>query len=311
MKAILFNQFGGSNVLTQGDVATPKAAKGEVLIKIAFTSVNPVDWKIREGYLQGMLPHQLPIIPGWDAAGQVVELGEGVTKFKLGDNVFSYARLPTVQFGTYAEYIALPAESVALSPKSLSSAEAAGIPLVGLTAYQAIHEVTKLKAGERLLVTGGAGGVGSLAIQIAKAAGAHVTSTASAGNLDYLRGLGADDVIDYQSKDYEVTLKKAAGPGFDVLFDAVGSDTLAHAESLVKPAALGGRVVSIVDAPKTGSFHFVYPNGSQLATLSAMLDNGTLKAPAIAIRNIKEAKAAQEESATHRGRGKVVLKIEF
>ena len=309
MKAILFNQFGGSQVLTQGEVATPKAAKGEVVVKIGYTSVNPVDWKIREGYLQSMLPHQFPIIPGWDAAGQVTEVGEGVTKFKIGDSVFAYTRLPTVQAGTYAEFIALPAENVALSPKSLSTAEAAGIPLVGLTAYQAIHEVTKLRAGERILVTGGAGGVGSLAIQIAKAAGAHVTATASAGNLDYLRGLGADEVLDYQSKDYDASLKKLSGQGFDVLFDAVGGDILARAELLVK--AKGGRVVSIVDTPKTGSFHFVYPNGEQLAKLSTMLDAGTLKAPAITIRNIKEAKAAQEESATHRGRGKVVLKIEF
>lgn len=311
MKAILFSQFGGSHVLTQGEVANPKPAKGEVVIKIAFTSVNPVDWKIREGYLQDMLPHQFPIIPGWDAAGEVTEIGEGVTKFKVGDQVFAYTRLPTVQAGTYAEYIALPAENVAASPKSLSLAEAAGIPLVGLTAYQAIHEVTKVRAGERILVTGGAGGVGSLAIQIAKAAGARVTATASAGNLDYLRSLGADEVVDYQAKDYDALLKKSAGQGFDVLFDAVGGDTLARAEWIVKSKEEGGRVVSIVEAPKTGSFHFVYPNGEQLAKLAVMLDAGTLKTPAITIRNIKEAKAAQEESATHRGRGKVVLKIEF
>lgn len=311
MKAILFSKFGGSDVLTQGEVPTPQAQAGEVLVKIAYTSVNPVDYKIREGYLTGMLPHQFPIIPGWDAAGEVVQVGAGVTNFKVGDQVFAYTRLPTVQNGTYAEYIALPAENVALKPKSLSTSEAAAIPLVGLTAYQALHKVTKLKAGERLLVTGGAGGVGSLAVQIAKAAGAHVTATASRGNLDYLKELGADEVVDYQAKDYEATLNTLAGEGFDVLFDAVGGETQLRALDFIKSEEQGGRVVSIVDTPKRGSFHFVYPNGEELAGLGALLDAGKLKVPAIKIRNVKEAKAAQDESATHRGRGKVVLEMAF
>lgn len=309
MKAIQFSQFGHSDVLSVQEVATPTAGPGEVLVKIEFTSVNPVDWKIREGYLQGMIPHQLPIIPGWDAAGTIVDVGSGVKSFKVGDAVFSYTRLPTIHSGTYAEFIALPEASVALRPKTLGSSEAAAIPLVGLTAYQALHDVVKIRSGERVLITGGAGGVGSLAIQIAKAAGARVTATASRGNLDYLHSLGADEVVDYQAKDYEQNLKSLAGDGFDIVMDAVGGAILTHAETLVNPK--GGRLVSIVDTPKNGSFHFVAPSGAQLAVLANLLDTGKLKIPAITLRNIKDARAAQEESATHRGRGKVVLKVEF
>src|SRR5690606_35960069 len=148
------------------------------------------------GYLKDFLPHEFPIIPGWDAAGVVTALGEGASRFQVGDEVYAYTRLPTVKHGTYAEYIALPEAAVALKPKNITPAAAAGIPLVGLTAWQALFDLASVKSGDTVLVTGGAGGVGSLAIQFAKSVGARVITTASAANHDYLRGLGADVAID-------------------------------------------------------------------------------------------------------------------
>jgi len=178
MNAIIFDTFGSSDVLKIGTSSTPQPKAGEVLIKISHTSVNPVDWKIREGYLQGFLPHALPIIPGWDVAGTIVARGEGAEDFEIGDRVFAYARLPEVKNGTYAEYIALPENYVARLSDDLKNEEAAGIPLVALTAYQALHENVKVQRGDRVLITAGAGVVGSLAIQFAKLAGAVVTTTA-------------------------------------------------------------------------------------------------------------------------------------
>lgn len=308
MKAIAFNKFGKSDVLAIADVTTPTPKKGEVLIKLKYTSVNPVDWKIREGYLQSMLPHVFPIIPGWDAVGEVASVGEGVTSFKAGARVFAYARLPEVHYGTYAEYIALPESYVAEIPQGLSLEEAATVPLVALTAYQALTELLKTTKGDHILITGGSGGVGSFAIQIAKALGATVTTTTSTTNVAYVKELGADHVIDYKKISITEAAKTIAAKGFDKIFDAVGGDSLAEAAKLVKNPM---SVVSIVDTPAQGSFHFVYPNGSQLAQIGKLISSGSIKIPAFAVQSVKNAAKAQDESATHRVRGKVVLKIDF
>lgn len=317
MQAIFFKSFGPSSVLEQSEMPTPTPAKGEVLIRISHTSVNPVDWKIREGYLQQALPHRLPIIPGWDASGEVAAVGEGVTTFKKGDAVFAYTRLPEVHSGTYAEFIAVPATSVAKRPTSLTAAEAAAVPLVALTAFQALTEFAQLKAGQRVLVTAGAGGVGSFAIQIAKAFGGHVTATGGTNNQNYMRELGADAVIDYAKANVRDAALKVASEGFDIVLDAVGGASLKESATLVKT---GGVLVSIVDTPTQALFgdkvvkhgyHFVYPNGSQLATIADLIDAGKIVAPAIAVQSIKTAAAAQDESQARHVRGKVVLAIDF
>lgn len=317
MQAVYFESFGDASVLKIGTQPTPVATAGEVQINIRYTSVNPVDWKIREGYLKDFLPHQLPIIPGWDVAGVVSAIGAGVTGFKVGDEVFAYARLPVVKHGTYAEYIALPASAVALKPSNLDFGPAAAIPLVGLTAWQALFDFSQLKSGETVLITGGAGGVGSLAIQFAKNAGARVITTASKNNHDYLKGLGADVVVDYTNTDVLAAVKSAAPEGVDAAFDCVGADALAEAFQLVK---CGGRLVSIVSTPdealakKLGiksTYHFVAPNGGQLAQISALISAGKIQAPAIYERPITEAAEAQIENAARHTRGKVVLKIKF
>ncbi len=308
MQAIIFEKFGPSTVLRTAETPKPEPRAGEVLIEITHTSVNPVDWKIREGYLQNALPHRFPIIPGWDAAGRIAALGSGVTEFRVGDEVYAYTRLPEVHSGTYAQFIALPAAAVAKKPASLGLAEAAAVPLVALTAYQALHEVAGIKAGDQVLVTAGSGGVGSFAIQFAKLAGAVVTTTAGTANQSYVRELGATHTLDYTREDVVQAGRRIASEGFDVVLDGAGGKALLDATSLLKA---GGRLVSIVETPAVGSYHFVYPNGVQLAEIARLFDEGKLASPAIALRSVKDAAAAQDENQKRHVRGKLVLAIDL
>lgn len=308
MKAIIFEKFGSSSELKTAELPNPQAAAGEVVVKIAYTSVNPVDWKIREGYLQELLPHRLPITPGWDFSGEIVAIGSGTSRFKVGDQVYAFARFPEVHKGSYAEMISLPETFVAKKPVVLDMATAAGVPLVALTAYQALHELAQIKAGDKVLITGGAGGVGSFAIQFAKLAGAQVTATSSATNLSYLCELGTENPFDYTSQKLSTLREKIAPEGFDVVLDCVGGETLTEAAEL---ASAKKNIISIVEPPKQGRFHFVYPSGSQLADITALLDSAKILAPATEIGSIKDAAAAQDANAKRRTRGKVVLKIDF
>jgi NADPH2:quinone reductase len=308
MKAIIFEKFGSAEVLKEAELPTPEMQRGEVLIHIQHTSVNPVDWKIREGFLQEMLPHQFPIIPGWDLAGEVLMVGESVSRFKVGDRVFAYGRLPTVQNGTYAEMISLPESYLALIPSALNSAQAAAVPLAGLTAYQSLFEIAKVKEGDRVLILGGAGGVGSFAIQFANLAGAEVTATSGTSNLNYIKNLGARNAVNYTEGDLVKKLKEAAPNGYDVVFDAIGGETLRRVQELTHQ---NSRIVSIVETPVRGSFHFVYPNGNHLQQIGDLFMNGKLKIPEIKIKNIREASRAQEENAQGHVRGKLVLEVDF
>lgn len=208
MKAVIYEQFGGAEKLRMADLPIPKPAENEVQIKIHYTSVNPVDWKIREGFLSGRFPHQFPLTPGWDAAGTITSVGKGVKNFKVGDEVFAYCRKATFNEGTYAEYICFEAINVAKKPTNISFAEAAGIPLAGLTSWQALFDVGQLTKGQTVLIHAGAGGVGSLAIQLAKWCGANVITTVSQKNVDYVKALGADLIIDYQKDDYSTVCRK-------------------------------------------------------------------------------------------------------
>lgn len=308
MKAIIFEKFGPSSVLKTAELPNPQVAAGEVLVKIAYASVNPVDWKIREGYLQALLPHRLPITPGWDFSGEVVAIGSGTSQHKVGDQVYAFARFPEVHKGSYAEMIAVPEAFIAKKPTSLELSTAAGVPLAALTAYQVLHELAQIKLGEKVLITGGAGGVGSFAIQFAKLAGAQVTATASSANLSYLRELGAENPVDYTTQKLSDLKEKFAPHGFDLIFDCVGGETLTEVASL---ASAKQNIISIVETPKQGRFHFVYPNGSQLAEITALFNAAKILAPATEIRSIMEAAEAQDANAKRRTRGKVVLKIDF
>ncbi len=315
MKAMVIDGFGGADKLHWADLPTPNPAAGEVLIKLTATSVNPVEWKIREGYLSGLFPHHFPLILGWDAAGTVAALGEGVTGFQIGQPVFAYCRKPEVQWGTYAEYVTMTADAVAPAPASIALQAAATIPLVGLTSWQALFDVAGLKAGQSVLIHAGAGGIGSLAIQLAKAKGARVLTTARAVNHDYVKSLGADIAIDYSTEDFAAAVRRAEPDGVDVVYDAVGGDTQAASWAVLKK---GGFLVSITDAPDAdkakalgvrAAFHFVSPNGAQLRDIAALIDQGAVKAPVFKTMPLDQAAQAHAESESHRVQGKIVLTI--
>lgn len=314
MKAITIKEFGGIEKLIFDEIPNPKPASNEVLIELIYTSVNPVDWKIREGYLKNRLPHQFPLILGWDAAGKIVAIGKDVKNFKIGDEVFAYCRKPTVQWGTYAEYIAVDAESVALKPKNINFAQAASIPLVGLTAWQALFDSAKLQKGETILIHAGAGGVGSLAIQLAKYAGAKILTTASPVNFSYVKKLGADIAIDYHGGFIE-EVKKAAPQGVDVVLDCIGGQTLQNSLKILKPQ---GRIVGIVEkldpaiAEKNnvqGSYVFVRPNGRQLEEIGKLISENRVSAPNIEEMPLRDAAKAQEKNKAGHSKGKIVLRI--
>lgn len=316
MKAITIDGFGGIEKLKTSVLPDPVPASDEVIINVRYAGVNPVDWKIREGYLKERLPHKFPLIPGWDAAGVIAAVGKDVEKFKVGDEVFAYCRKPEVQWGTYAESVALGAEFVAHKPKNTSFAEAAAIPLVGLTAWQALFDAANLQKGQTVLVHAGAGGVGSLAIQFAKHIGARVMTTASVAKHDYVKKLGADVAIDYAYGFVEQVLK-AAPEGVDLVFDCVGGKTLDESMPVVKR---GGHIISIVQKPdeqlaeKYGihpGYVFVRPNGEQLAEIGRLIETGKVVVPKIEELSIKDVAKAQEQSRNGRTLGKMVLKVDF
>jgi NADPH2:quinone reductase len=297
------------------DLPIPKPAENEVQIHIHYTSVNPVDWKIREGFLSGRLPHEFPLTPGWDAAGVISQVGKNVKNFKEGDEVYAYCRKDKVCHGTYAEYICFDADKVALKPKNCSFAEASAIPLVALTAWQALFDVGQLAKGQTVLIHAGAGGVGSFAIQMAKWAGANVITTCSGKNLDYVKKLGADQAIDYKKDDYAKIIKSKYPKGIDLVFDMLGGDELLKSAELLKK---GGKVVGIVEklddekAKKLGiesHYVFVRPQGEQLAEIARLIETKKLKIPFIEEMRLQDAASAQEKSREGHTRGKIVLKV--
>lgn len=316
MKAMVIDRFGGPEQLHLAEVKTPEPSAGEVLIKIAWTSVNPVDWKIREGKLESLFPHAFPLILGWDAAGTVAAVGEGVHTIGVGERVFAYCRKPLVQWGTYAEYVTMAASAVAPMPQALSFTEAATIPLVGLTSWQSLFDAAYLGSGQSILILNGAGGTGSLAIPFAKHAGATVFACARSENHDYLRALGADVLIDYRSENVAAAVRAHAPEGVDVVYANIGGEPHLQSYTLLKK---GGTLVSIVDHPAedvatamgvTASYLFVAPNGKQLREIARLIDAGFVKPPHITEMRLKEAAEAHRLSEAHHVRGKIALEVD-
>lgn len=315
MKAVVIENFGGAETLKLKEVPEPIPQENEVLIRVEYTAVNPVDWKIREGLLKSRLPHEFPLIPGWDAAGVIAEVGSNVRQFKIGDEVYAYCRKPIVKEGTYAEFVTFDAAQVALKPKNISFAEAAAIPLASLTAWQGLFDFANLKENQSVLIHAGSGGVGSFAIQFARHAQAEVWTTCSLPNHSYVKQLGAREAIDYTKENFVTAIKKKKNDGFDVIFDGVGGKTLQDSYSLLKP---GGVLVSIVEKPsqqmstdsktKMG-FIFVRPDGEQLGQIGKLIEEGKVKIPHIVEMNLQEAAYAQEESKKGHTQGKIVLKV--
>lgn len=315
MKAVMIEKFGGLEEVKLADALKPVPAKGEVLIRIHYAGINPVDWKVGEGVLKEKMPHEFPIILGWDAAGVIESVGEGVKKFKAGDEVYAYCRKSKVCEGTFAEYVSMDEKAVSLKPKNISFADAAAIPLAALTAWQSLFDFAHLKEGNTILVHAGAGGVGTFAIQLAKWKKAKVYTTASEKNHSYVKSLGADVPIDYSLENFAKKIEEKEPSGLDVVFDCVGGRTLRASFPLVKK---GGCVVSIVNSNVEelakpynirAGYVFVAPNGEQLAEIARLIESKTIKPAHTEEFRLEDATKALEKIKEGHTQGKLVLKV--
>ncbi len=317
MKAIRIHAFGGPEVMKLEDVARPVPAADEILVNVYASGVNPTDWGIREGGNDFLRPFlKLPMTLGWDAAGIVEETGSDVTAFKKGDAVYGVPNFPGD--GSYAEYCVAKASQFALKPKSVGFNEAAGVPLAGLTAWTAVFEHGKLQPGQRILIQGASGGVGSFAVQFAKAKGAYVIGTASANNHDYLKQLGADEVIDYKNQKFEDLVHDV-----DVVFEA--SPLRDNEERLKSVTVLkaGGILVSVnIDLPfneevlaalakkqAKGELSANQPRRESLAEMAQLIDEGKVKVFISKVYPLEQVAEAHRESETWHVRGKLVLEV--
>jgi NADPH2:quinone reductase len=314
VRAIVIDSFGGSERLRLTDVPRPRPSRDEILVRTVAAGVNPVDWKIREGLLAERLPHAFPLVPGWDVAGVVEEFGESTSRFRKGDKVWAYARKPLVQWGTYAEFVAVRENHAALMPSRALFEEAAAMPLAALTAYQALFVHARVERGTTVVVHAAAGGVGHFAVQLATSVGARVYGTAGCGNHPFVLQLGAVAAIDYDGEDFRASVERMCPGGVDVVLDAVGGDTQQRSFDLLKA---GGTLVSVVSEPDAdkalkhgvrAKWFFVEPDGEQLAHLARLSDRGTLRAHHRIVPFAEVARAHDESQAGH-VRGKLVLAL--
>jgi NADPH:quinone reductase-like Zn-dependent oxidoreductase len=309
MKAVLYQRYGGSEVLQYEDVQRPAPGVGQVLVKVAATSFNPVDAGIRGGYLSEVYAINFPHIPGVDVAGTIAEVGDGVEGWNVGDAVVGM--LPLDADGAAAEYVLAPAEVLTTAPRSVALADAAALPTVGLTAWQALFEVAGLKAGQTILINGAGGAVGGYAVQLAKQAGAVVTATASARSVNRLRNYGADRVIDYI--DFTATPIAVEGQPFDVVLNLV-STSPEQTAALVGIAADGGFHVGTMTAGEEDPQRrvrtqrvFVRSDAAQLAELVGRVDAGQLSIDVADRRPLTEVAAVHDDSDANRLPGKTIL----
>jgi NADPH:quinone reductase-like Zn-dependent oxidoreductase len=310
MRAAVIHEFGGPEKIKIETLPVPEIQEGEVLVRIKAAGVNPVDAAIREGYLKDRIPHRLPLILGWDLAGIVADIGYSARRFEIGESVYGYARRPLVQYGTYAEYIVLPESYLAHTPEQLSFAEAAGIPLAGLTAYQCLFDAGQLLNDQRVLILGASGGVGSMAIQLAKYEDAIVVAVASAPNHAYMKELGADYTIDYKQQHVGEAVKAIFPDGVDLILDCTSGETLQQSLSSLKPA---GKLVSILHKgeglDRSIDFHYVFvePNSLHLEHLRDLADSGLLKVHVSHTFPLNQAAEAHRQIQTRHTKGKIVI----
>jgi NADPH:quinone reductase-like Zn-dependent oxidoreductase len=306
MKAVVTHEYGAPEVLKFEEVSRPELSGDEALVRVIASSVNPADPLTLSGKYAKEFGTHLPLIPGYDVAGVVEKTGANVTKVKVGDAVYGY---PTFG-GSWADYVTVKEWEVAAKPKSLTFVEAAAVPMGALTAWQALVDVAKLQPGQTVLIHGGSGGVGSFAIQIAKARGARVIATASTANQDLLKKLGADVAVDYTTTKFEDVAKDV-----DAVLDPVGKETLARSYDVVKK---GGIVMSLVARPDPaelekrgirGAGISVHPDAEDLTEIAQLIDAGKIKPIVTKVLPLSEAIAAQQQAATHHTRGKVVLRV--
>ncbi len=332
MKAFILDRYKKKSALRLGDMPEPALGDDDVLVEVHAAGLNLLDSKIRDGEFKLILPYRLPIVLGHDLAGVVVRVGASVRNFKPGDEI--YARPRDGRVGTFAEFIAINEADVALKPKNLNMEEAASIPLVALTAWQVLIERGKLAKGQKVLIHAGSGGVGTLAIQLAKHLGATVATTASTANAELVRSLGADVVIDYKTQDFEKVLS-----GYDVVLNSLDSDTLQKSLNVLKP---GGKLISISGPPDPDfakeqglswflrqvlrllsfgirrkarsrrmnySFLFMRANGEQLRQITALIEAGIIRPVMDRTFPFEATNEALAYIETGRSKGKVVIKV--
>jgi NADPH:quinone reductase-like Zn-dependent oxidoreductase len=305
MKAVYIEKFGGPEVLKYGDLPDPSAGPGQIVVDTVAASVNGADWKVRAGsYAQATFP----LVLGRDFSGVVSALGAGVTDLRVGDEVFGV--LEAGRDGTYAEKVAIGAAIVAKKPAALSHVDAAALALTGLTALVAVEDTLKLKAGETILIQGGAGGVAGFAIQAAKHLGARVISTASAKNLDYVRGLGADEVIDYNKTDFRKAVSDC-----DAVFDTVGGDVALRSFAVLKPGGRAAFIASGAQAPKPDRSDVkslrpaVGRDRAHLERIVELYQAGAVRTPPVTLYPLSNAAEALRVSESRHFKGKLVLTV--
>ncbi|MDQ0158190.1 NADP-dependent oxidoreductase [Alkalibacillus salilacus] len=311
MKAVRIHNYGGQEQLIEENIEKPRPAAGQVIVKQHATSINPIDWKLRAGYLQDMVPFEFPVILGWDTAGIIDEVADDVTDFEIGDRVF--ARPELTNQGTYAEYTAVDAHLLAHIPENLTFQEAAGVPLTTMTAWQCLYDFADIQPGDKVLIHAGAGGVGTMAIQLAKVTGAKVVTTASTHNVEFLYSLGADKVIDYKKQDFDDELEDV-----DFVLDTLGGEIQERSYKVLKN---GGQLASIAAPPEQeqaeahgvkAGFVWLEPVGEQMRAIAKLLEDEKIKPIVghqypLSEQGIRDAHALSE---THHAKGKIIIDID-
>lgn len=308
MKAVRIHRYGDLRVLIHEDAPRPAPGRGEILVRVHAAGVNPVDWKVREGLMRALLDHRLPLILGWDVSGVVEEVGPGVAGLREGDEV--YSRPDLGRDGSYAELIVIRASEAAPKPASIDHTRAAAVPLAALTAWQVLFDSAGLAAGQTVLIHAAAGGVGHFAVQLARWKGARVIGTASAANAEFVRDLGAGEVIDYRTTRFERAVRDV-----DVVLDAVGGEVQERSWKVLRK---GGILVSIVSrVPEQAAARYgarglsvlVQPNAEQLGQIARLIDSGVLAPTVSEVLPLAEARRAHELIQEGHTRGKIVLRV--
>ncbi|MEN8905183.1 MAG: NADP-dependent oxidoreductase [Clostridiales bacterium] len=306
MKAAIIKEYGAQVKIEE--ISSPKLLEDSVLIEVHGASINPIDNIVRAGYLKDMLPISFPFIMGYDVSGIVVETGKNVTNFKKGDEV--YSRPDSTQAGTIAEYTVIKENNLALKPKNISHEEAATIPLVGLTAWQALTSKGNLQKSQKVLIHAGSGGVGTLAIQLAKQLGAYVATTTSSSNVEMVKNLGADEVIDYKTQKFDEVLSD-----YDLVIDMMGDEIMNKSFKVLKK---GGTLVSIKGQDTKGlakqygirfEWFFMWPSGEMLTQLANFIEKGSLKPIIDRSYSLEQIQEAYDYLQTGRAKGKISIKI--
>lgn len=305
MKAVVINKFGGNDAIEMRDMSRPVPGQAEVLIRVLAASVNPIDWKMRKGMLGGTLSGSFPITLGRECSGEVIETGSSVRRFKKGDEVIVIRE--RLKLGSFAEYVSAPEHSVFPKPKNVSFEEAATIPIAGLTALRALRDAGEIRKGMKVLVVGAAGGVGHFGIQIAKIFGTKVTAVCKGTNADFVKGLGADKVIDYTREDFTKN-----GERYDLIFDAVSKRSFEECKNALTPKGIYVNTLGIsgpqVEGGKQGRTVSGGPTAEDMDWMKARIEEGKIRISVGKVYTLDQAREALAESETEHARGKIVLK---